>query len=200
MGYGDLYKNKYLQNGDPMQGFGLPYQDAPEIPSGGNLQLKDIPIEGPGKDYMAIAGAGLTAATDLIDAFQMPDIDTDVSEGNWSGYNPTHGLGDDIIRQRGMSYKGVVGSSIGSNALKFAGTGSTIGSAIPGLGTAIGAGAGAVFGTLTGLVTGLIKRGKIKREKAKLSRNIAGAAEKFSDVNIKAKQEQQAKQIALQNL
>lgn len=55
------------------------------------------------------------------------------------------------------------GMDVGKEALKYAGMGASLGSVVPGLGTAVGAAAGAILGGTVGLV----KKGKFEREERK---------------------------------
>jgi hypothetical protein len=194
-----------------MQGQGLPYTQ-PNVPQDmfgvvpGNLPGREGIKTKPGPkmgaaDYMAIAGGGLTAVGDIVQAFRAPKYDTSVQGGDWSGYDPRHGLGDEIARARGINTDNWITQSTGENALKFAGTGASIGgSIVPGIGHAIGAAAGAIGGALTGFFGGRRKKKKAEEQKQQILTEVANQADQFSDVNIKAKRELQAKRIALQNL
>jgi hypothetical protein len=160
---------------------------------------------GQGADVMGGVGAFASAAPDIAmtmyDAFTAPKYDTSVSGGDWTGYNPEMGLGDEALKAAGITkgVNGVITKTTGKTALKMAGTGASIGTAIlPGLGTAIGAAAGAIGGAITGFFGGRRKKRKAAEATAKINTEMQNKAEQFGDVHTKARQEYQADRIAMQ--
>jgi hypothetical protein len=189
-----------------MTGQGLPY-NAPTVPSNMyGVVPSSLPGQGSYKPQgggwgtaAAIAQAAPTVATDIIEAFRAPKVDTEVTAGDWSGYNPQMGLGDDVKKLHAIKTGGMIGRSVGRNTLKFAGTGASIGTSImPGIGTAIGAAAGALAGAITGFFGGRRKKKKVEEQKTKMRTDIQQKMQQFGDVNLKAQKEYQAKRIALQ--
>lgn len=151
-------------------------------------------------DMLGLAAYLPMIAGDLAMAFKAPKYDTEVRHGDWSGYNPQHGLGDEIQRAQSIDTDQVITRNTGQTALKFAGTGASIGGSIlPGVGHAIGAGIGAITGAVAGFFGGRRKKRKAEEQRNEILSKVAQQAEAFSDVNIKAKTEQQRKRIALQN-
>jgi hypothetical protein len=154
-----------------------------------------------GMDALGLASYLPTIAGDIAMAFKAPEYDTSVEGGDWSGYNLQHGLGDEISRAKAINTDNWIKKSVGQNTLKFAGTGAQIGgSIVPGLGHAIGAGVGAIGGFFTGLFGGRRKKRKAEEQRDQILAEVQRKAGEFSEANIKAKQEQQAKRIALQNI
>jgi hypothetical protein len=154
-----------------------------------------------GMDALGLASYAPMIAGDIMQMFKAPEYDTTVTAGDWSGYNPQHGLADEIARARGIKTDKWITKSAGQGALKFAGTGAQIGGSIlPGLGHAVGALGGALVGAVTGWFGGRRRKRKAEEQKSKLLAEVQRKAGQFSEANIKAKQEQQAKRIALQNI
>jgi len=151
-----------------------------------------------GMDIAGLASYAPMIAGDLMQAFKNPEYDTGVQGGDRTGYNPKHGLGDELARAHSINTDNWIGQSVGSNALKFAGTGASIGGVLGPVGGLIGAGVGGLVGAVTGFFGGKKKKKSAEKQRNQLLANVGKQAEEFSETNIKAKSEQQAKRIALQ--